>query len=128
MIEFYFWFNAIIYFIFAIWCTFKRKDTAVASGYLQLNNSGWSEYLVIYGGLQIGLGLIFTYMALNTIFYKIGLVFAVLLYIPIVLYRVITIFKFRSVKRLTLVIGFMEILLLGGAIILLTVLSNVNHA
>jgi len=27
----------------------------MASGFTEINNSGWSEYLVIYGGLQLGL-------------------------------------------------------------------------
>jgi hypothetical protein len=51
----YLWFNAVIYLAFALWCTFSKEQTSLASGYLSLNNSGWSEYWVVYGGLQLGM-------------------------------------------------------------------------
>lgn len=117
MSEFYLWANALIYAGFALWCTLKRKQTSIASGYISLNNSGKSEYLVIYGGLQFGLALFFAYLALNAELHKTGIMFALLLYVPIVIYRIATIYFFRSVKRTTLIIGAMEVLLLVGAII-----------
>lgn len=126
MIEFYLWLNAAIYFAFAIWCILQRNKTANSSGYLYLNNSGWSEYLVIYGGLQIGLGLFYIYLALNPIFYHLGLVFSMLIYIPIVFFRGVTIYKFRPVTRVTISVGFMELLLLGGAIFLLLVIKSIT--
>lgn len=123
MIEFYLWINAVIYLLFALWCTMKKKQTSLASGYLSISNSGWSEYLVIYGGLQFGLGLFFAYLALNTTLYYTGLIFALLLYVPIVIYRVFTIYQFRPVKRTTLIIAGIEIVLLLGAAISFITLS-----
>ena len=117
MIEIYLWANAVIYVLFALWCTFKKDQTAKASGYLNLNASGWSEYLVIYGGLQFGLAFYFAYLAFHETLHQTGIIFAMLLYVPIVIYRVITIYHYRPVKRTTLAIGLMEILLLTGAAI-----------
>jgi len=120
MIEIYLWANAVIYILFALWCTFQKNQTAKASGYLTLNNSGWSEYLVIYGGLQFGLAFFFAYLATNTELHQTGISFALMLYIPIVLYRFFTIYKFRPVRPTTLAIASMEILLLIVAIVCFT--------
>jgi len=120
MIEIYLWANAVIYILFALWCTFQKNQTAKASGYLTLNNSGWSEYLVIYGGLQFGLAFFFAYLATNNELHRTGIFFALMLYVPIVLYRFFTIYKFRPVRPTTLAIASMEILLLIVAIVCFT--------
>lgn len=126
MIEFYFWLNFSIHIFYSFWCITKRKQTSTASGYLLLNNSGWSEYLVNYGGLRIGLALVYACLALNSTLFHIGLLFSILLYGPIVLCRVITFYQFRVVKRAVLAAGFMEVLLLGGAVFLSIVLENTH--
>ncbi|MES2662400.1 MAG: DUF4345 domain-containing protein [Pseudomonadota bacterium] len=118
MIEVYLWINAAIYILFALWCTFQKTQTSKASGYLTLNNSGWSEYLVIYGGLQFGLAGFFGYLASQAELHQIGIIFSLILYVPIVLYRLTTVYKFRPVKRITLAIATMEIILLLAAVIL----------
>lgn len=59
MINLYFWVNALLYCLFALWCTFRKEQTSLASCFTGINNSGWSEYLVIYGGLQLGLAAFF---------------------------------------------------------------------
>ena len=122
MIKVYLWANALIYLLFVLWCTVKKEQTSLASGFTGINNSGWSEYLVIYGGLQLGLAAFFVYLALHSEFYNVGLIFSLLLYFPIVIYRVISIYKFWPVSSTTLVIGGMEILLLtwSSAILILS--------
>ena len=117
MTNLYFWANAVIYCLFVLWCTVGKEKTSLASGFKGINNSGWSEYLVIYGGLQIGLAAFFLYLALHSEFTKIGLIFSLFLYFPIVVYRV-TIYKFRPVSPTTLSVGGMEIALLIWASVL----------
>ena len=112
MTNLYFWANALLYCLFALWCTVRKEQTSLASGFTGINNSGWSEYLVIYGGLQLGLAAFFIYLALHSEFYKTGLIFSLFLYSPIVIYRVASIYKFWPVSTTTLVIGGMEIALL----------------
>lgn len=116
MIKLYFWVNAALYVLFALWCTFRKEQTAEASGYIGLNSSGWSEYLVIYGGLQLGLAGFFVYLATHPEYDKVGLVFALLLYVGIVLYRLVSVFAYWPVKTPTLVIAGMEVALLLGAV------------
>ncbi len=119
MVNLYLWINAILYLLFSIWCTLRKEQTSLASGFTGIDNSGWSEYLVIYGGLQLGLAAFFAYLALHSEAYKIGLMFSLFLYIPIVLYRLFSIYKFWPVSNITLVVGGMEMILLIWACALL---------
>jgi hypothetical protein len=124
MIKFYFWLNAALYLLFALWCTFGKDQTAKASGYLELNNSGWSEYLVIYGGLQLGLAGFFAYLASNEAYFRVGVMFSIMLYIGIVIFRLTSIYAYWPVRKPTLVIAGMEVLLLIGALVALTLLQQ----
>jgi hypothetical protein len=116
MIKFYFLLNAALYLLFALWCTFGKEQTAKASGYLTLNNAGWSEYLVIYGGLQLGLAGFFAYLATHAEYFKVGVIFSVMLYIGIVTFRLISMYAYWPMRKPTLMIAGMEVLLLVGAI------------
>jgi hypothetical protein len=110
--------NAALYGGLALWCTLKHEQTARASGFATLDNSGHSEYLVIYGGLQLGLAGFFAYMGLHEEHHRLGLLFSVLLYAPIVLYRAITVARYWPVSGLTLGIGALETaLLVAGALL-----------
>lgn len=44
-----------LYVLFGLWCTFSPEQTSVALGY-RLSGAAWVEYLVVYGGLELGLG------------------------------------------------------------------------
>lgn len=124
MIKFYFWVNAVLYLLFALWCTFGKDQTAKASGYLSMNNSGWSEYLVIYGGLQLGLAGFFAYLAMHPEYFKVGVIFSLMLYIGIVIFRLTSMYAYWPVRKPTMVIAGMEVLLLIGATVALVVLQR----
>lgn len=113
----YLWLNAVIYLVFALWCTLSKEQTSLASGYLSLNNSGWSEYWVVYGGLQLGMAGFFAYLAMNEPLYRAGLVFSLFIYIAIVVYRLVSLYLLWPVKPVTLGIAVLESLLLLGAVV-----------
>lgn len=46
----------VIYAGLGLWCTLQPQQTAQALG-LTLSDTGLVEYLVVYGGLEIGLGI-----------------------------------------------------------------------
>ncbi|MEO5561112.1 MAG: DUF4345 domain-containing protein [Dokdonella sp.] len=115
MASVYLYFNAILYAVFALWCTFAPAQTAQAVGYAALSRSGESEYLVVYGGLQLGLALFFLYCA-RADEQRIGLILALALYAPIVLYRCVTVARHWPVTPTTLGTGVLEIALLLGAL------------
>jgi hypothetical protein len=113
MIAAYLYLNSVLYALFALWCTLQWKGTAANLGYLSLDNSGRSEYLVIYGGLQWGLAGCFLFFATDPQLLAAGLRFALAIYIPIVAYRLITIWRFRPVRKITTMVGVLEAVLLA---------------
>ena len=110
--------NAALYLIFALWMTFLPTQTAAAVGYTALNNAGRSEFLVVYGGLQLGLAAFFAWAAWTPGMHRAGIVFALCLYLPIAVYRLVTVARFWPVSKTTLMVGGLEVLLLIGAVIL----------
>lgn len=113
----YLYLNAVLYAALAAWCTLAPRSTAAAQGFHQLANGGRSEYLVIYGGLQFGLAVFFWYVA-RLPDPRVGLVFALALYVPIVLVRLVTVARFRPVGRTTLAVAGLEVVLLAMAVVL----------
>ncbi len=119
MTAIYLYANAALYAAFALWITLSPWKTSVAIGYESLTSSGRSEYLVVYGGLQLGLAAFFALLAVNVQMHRLGLLFSVCLYVPIVLYRLITVGRFWPVESTTLIVGALEVVLLVAAIALL---------
>lgn len=117
----YLYLNAVLYAVFAIWCTWRWQSTAQSLGYVGLNDSGRSEYLVIYGGLQWGLAVLFWLLAHRSEFHALGLWVSLGIYVPIVIYRWVSIMVWRDVSGLTLAVALMETALLIGAALLLWV-------
>ena len=89
MAKAYLWINAVLYVVLAIWCTLSPSKTATAVGYTQLSPAGQSEYLVIYGGLQLGMAFLFGYFAWIDQ-PRTGLLVALAFYVPIVLFRTVS--------------------------------------
>jgi len=112
----YLYLNAILYFGFAVWCTLSPSATSTNLGYQALSNSGRSEYLVIYGGLQLGLAVIFFILARNASYLRLGIIASVALYAPIVLFRAFTVIQNWPVASLTIATGCLEAALLIAAV------------
>jgi hypothetical protein len=119
MIRTYLLLNALLYAGFALWCTIKHTQTAQSIGYVSLNNAGHSEYTVLYGGLQLGLAIFFAYLGASDELYRTGAIFSLMLYAPIVLYRVVTVARYWPTSNLTLATGALETAMLIGALIAL---------
>ncbi|MET0986598.1 MAG: DUF4345 domain-containing protein [Steroidobacteraceae bacterium] len=112
MIAAYLYVNAFLYALFAAWTTLSLEKTSNAMGYEWLSNGGRSEYLVVYGGMELGFAAFFAYAAWHAQWQRIGLIFALCLYAPIVLYRIVTVMKFWPVRALTLQVATVEVVLL----------------
>lgn len=117
MSKYYLLINAILYLIFVLWCTFAREQTSQASGYLTKSNDGWVEYLVIYGGLQLGLAAFYAYTAFHPQYHRIALIFSLFIYTAIVIYRIGAAWAYWPVSKVTLGVAALEIALLIGAIV-----------
>ena len=94
-------------------------------GYASLDSGGRSEYLVVYGGLQLGLALIYVLLARgDATLVRFGILASVCLYAPIVVYRAITVLRIWPAPSLTLVVGALELGLLAVAVVLLMRAAN----
>lgn len=118
MTAIYLWVNAAMYAVFALWCAVSLDKTSANLGYTALSNSGRSEYFTVYGGLQWGLGLAFAYFAMKPELHRVGVVFALAVYAPIVLHRTISLLRFGPVETMTKAVAGLEIVMLVLAVVL----------
>lgn len=115
MIVAYLWLNAVLYVGFAAWCSLSPAATARAAGFVELTAGGRSEYLVVYGGLQLGLGFVFAYLAAQGM-QRLGLLFALTVTVPLVVFRVISAVRDGPLPGTTLGLAALELgLALAGA-------------
>ncbi len=120
----YLWINAIAYAVLAAWCTLMPLQTAKAIGFLELSAGGRAEYAAIYGGLQAGLAFLFGWTALAGQ-HRFGLMLALALYTPIVVFRGIAIARHGPVGTTTLALAATEVVLLIAAALLWRRLSPI---
>lgn len=116
MAAIYLYLNAALYALFALWCTASAERTAHGIGYSALTPGGRSEYLVVYGGLQAGLAIVFFVLARDPARQRLGMWIALALYGPIVAYRLITLVRFWPVGATTVGTAVLEFALLAAAI------------
>lgn len=118
MVSLYLYANAALYAIFALWCTFAREKTAQSIGYLTRSNAGNSEYLTVYGGLQWGMAVMFATLAAHEAPASLALFISIGLYVPIVVYRWITVVRFSPVGGMVKGVAVLETALLLAAVAL----------
>jgi hypothetical protein len=117
MTTLYLWINAVLYAVLALWCTLLPAITSQSIGFVALSNSGRSEYAVIYGGMQFGFAFLFAWTAVSGN-HRFGLIFSLAIYVPILLFRVISVVRFWPVSATTLATGALEVVLTSAAILL----------
>ena len=114
----YLYLNSALFLSLAVWGTAIPQGTATRLGYLTLSDRGRAEYLTTYGGLQIGLAIMFILLARSGD-PALGLRIAIGIYAPIVFYRIMTNFTTGAAIGSTLGAISLEALLLLAAIWLL---------
>ena len=115
MAQVYLYSNSALYALLAVWSTTASRSAATRLGYLALSDRGRAEFLVVYGGLQIGLAVLFFLLARNTSDVALGLRISLGLYAPIVLYRAVTGWMNRPLSGSALGTIGLEALLLAAA-------------
>lgn len=124
MVKLYLWVNSALYLLVALWNTFRKELASQISGYLSLDSSGWSEYLTEYGGLQLGMAGFFAYLASQSEYHKVGIVFALLIYMATVVYRLVGMYILWPVRHVTWAIATMEVVLLLTALLMFVLLPK----
>ncbi len=117
--------NAILYFVFGIWCLIKMLGTSQFLGYSFLNNTGRVEYLTLYTGLQLGFAVFLAICSFNESMKLTGLIFCVCLYLGIILTRTTSALYYGNVLKATYMVGALEYsLAIWGIIILIQQLKK----
>lgn len=115
MVSVYLYLNAALYALFAVWCSVKAQGTANSLGYALPRPEGLSEYLTVYGGLQLGLALFFFWTAYAGQ-ERAGVMFSLFLYGGIVVFRGASLLVLRPAGGMIYAIAGLEFLLLAGAV------------
>jgi len=97
------------YLVLAIWCMIAPGTTAQAVGFELQPGSGQSEYLVVYGGLQLGLGCFFIW----PVFWKpevisVAIVASLFVHTALVLLRSVSFLLYEDLGGTTLVLAGVE--------------------
>ncbi len=94
-------FVGVMYAALSLWCTLAPATTSKKVGFDLLGGSGKSEYLVIYGGLEMALGIVFLLPLWKSDYTEFSLWFCTILHGCLVLYRTISLFQFSEIGSLT---------------------------
>lgn len=117
MTAIYLWVNAVLYALLAVWCMLMPATTSQSIGFTELSSSGQSEFIVIYGGMQLGFAFLFAWTALSGN-HRFGLIFSLAIYIPILLFRIASVAHYWPVSTTTLATFASEIVLTVCALLL----------
>ena len=91
----------LIYLLLSIWCSVDPASTSRSVGFTLQTGSGQSEFLVIYGGLELALGLIFLWPLWQQDVTRFALVVCVIVHGCLVLFRSIGFFVFTGIGSTT---------------------------
>lgn len=90
--------NGVIYVGLALWCTILPIKTSSAIGFELPSDSAKSEYIVVYGGLELAMGAFFLLAALKPSMTEAGLWFSLLTYGCLMLFRIGTIVALKDLS------------------------------
>lgn len=107
------------YVVLAVWCAVAPAKTSSSVGFDLQPGSGQSEYLVIYGGLQFALGLVFLWPHIRPEAELFALTTCLIVHAAIVLFRTASFFLYSGTGTTTPVLAAVEwVILLATAAVL----------
>ena len=105
------------YVALSVWCALAPRKTSAAVGFDLRPGTGESEYLVIYGGLQLALGGLFLLPVIRRDALLTSLTACVLIHASLVAFRTVSFFLYRGFERTTYVLAGVEWLILVAAVV-----------
>ena len=96
------------YLLLAVWCAVKPSQTSRSVGFDLLPGSGQSEYLVVYGGLQLGLGLFFLMPFLEPDSLKHCLLACIMIHVVLVVFRSLSFVLYTGIQTTTYILAATE--------------------
>ncbi|QDU51724.1 hypothetical protein Pan110_40910 [Gimesia panareensis] len=114
----------ILYLILALWCTLAPESTSRTVGFALQGGSGQSEFLVVYGGLELALGLIFLWPLWQKDVTQYALMVCVIVHGCLVLFRSVGFFLFEGIGSTTYSLAFGEWLIFLISLVFFLVRPN----
>ncbi len=111
------WLFAVLYLGLGLWCAAKPAKTAASVGFSLNGSHGQSEFIVVYGGLELAMGVFFAICAWFSGYREAGLVFALLSSGTLMLFRAYTVATLHGLPR--------SVFILFGTEVALTVLAAI---
>jgi hypothetical protein len=106
----------VAYLILAIWCSVRPAQTSQAVGFSLTPGSGQSEYFVVYGGMEFGLGIVFLLPLLHPEQASFALLACLIIHACLVLFRSLSFFQFDGIQMTTYFLAAVEWLIFLGAL------------
>ncbi|MCC9607828.1 DUF4345 family protein [Blastopirellula sp. JC732] len=90
-----------LYVGLGIWCAVAPQKTSAVVGFTLQPGSGQSEFLTVYGGLEVGLGLLFLWPLYRSGDFEFPLAACLMVHACLVLFRTIGFFSFSGMSSTT---------------------------
>jgi len=101
MTRFYLAAVGLLYIGLALWCSFDPATTSRKVGFTLNGDSGQSEFLTVYGGLEFAMGLIFLLPLLRPEATSFSLLSCLLIHGSLVGFRTISFVLYRNISEMT---------------------------
>jgi len=106
------------YLLLAVWCSLAPAKTSQAVGFGLHPGSGQSEFLVVYGGLEAALAIVFLLPLVRADQTLFSLQACLIIHVCLVLFRSIGFVAFEGIDTKTYALAAVEWVIFLGALIL----------
>lgn len=108
----------VAYLLLAAWCSLRPAQTSQAVGFSLTPGSGQSEFLVVYGGLELGLGIVFLLPLYDLSWTSLALFACLIIHACLVLFRTASFILYSGIHTTTYFLAVVEWLIFLGALAL----------
>lgn len=118
----------VAYVFLAIWCAAQPDATAMSVGFELIPGSGQSEFFVVYGGLELALGIAFLWPLRRKEDTVGALRLCCLIHSCLVVFRTVSFFQFSDIGKTTYVLAGIEWLILLGTLFIASKMAQETSA
>lgn len=117
----------LLYLVLAFWCAFSPEATSQSVGFTLQSGSGQSEFLTVYGGLELGLGILFLLPLFKQEYLRFSLLTCVIIHGSLVFFRTIGFFIYSGFESITFNLAAGEWLIFVISLVLWLRHNQSNH-
>ena len=118
----------IMYLFLGVWCAISPDKTSGIVGFELIGGSGKSEFITVYGGLEIGMAMILILPIIHQRFLEYSLLACLLIHVNLVLFRTLSFICYSEISSGTYKLAIGEWFIFLLSLILYWKLRNFNKA